>query len=166
MLAALRTAFDRAVQWTAFGLIGGLLVVVMLGVITRAAGDPLIWTDEISRFLMVWVAVFGWLLASRRRAHIRIRFFHDLLPKPAGRGWEIVIQLALIVFGALLAWFGVDIVIRNHDMQALTLPISLAWMYVPIVLAGLVTVAQGAAELLERLQRAKAPAAGDEGLVE
>lgn len=164
MLVALRTWLDRFVQWTAIGLTVALLAVVMLGVITRALNDPLIWTDEISRFLMVWVAVFGWLLASRRRAHIRIRFFHDLLPKPAWRGWEAVIQGAIVLLGILLTWYSVAIVVRNHDMEALTLPISMSWLYAPMVLAGLMTIAQGIAEILDSLRRA--PAAGDEGLVE
>jgi TRAP-type C4-dicarboxylate transport system permease small subunit len=165
MLSALQFALDRAIRWGAIGLTIALLVVVMLGVITRALNDPLIWTDEISRFLMVWTAVAGWLLASRRRAHIRIRFFHDLLPRPAWRGWEIIIQAGIVLFGALLAWYGLDIAIRNHDMEALTLPLSLAWMYVPIVIAGLVTVGQGVVELGERIRRVR-PAPADEGLVE
>jgi TRAP-type C4-dicarboxylate transport system permease small subunit len=165
MIAGLQFALDRAIRWGAIGLTIALLVVVMLGVITRALNDPLIWTDEISRFLMVWTAVAGWLLATRRRAHIRIRFFHDLLPKPAWRGWEIVIQCAIVLLGILLAWYGLDIAIRNHDMEALTLPISLAWMYAPIVIAGLVTAGQGLAELVERLRRER-PATADEGLVE
>lgn len=165
MVSGLQRALDRAIGWSAIALTIGLLVVVVLGVVTRALNDPLIWTDEISRFLMVWTAVVGWLLASRRRAHIRIRFFHDLLPRPAWRGWEIVIQAAIILFGVLLAWYGVDIAIRNHDMEALTLPISLAWMYVPIVIAGLVTAGQGLAELIERIWLVR-PATADEGLVE
>jgi TRAP-type C4-dicarboxylate transport system permease small subunit len=150
MLIALRAGLDRAIQWLAIGLTVALLAVVMLGVITRALGDPLIWTDEISRFLMVWVAVAGWLLATRRRAHIRIRFFHDMLPKRAWGAAEIVIQCGILVLGAMLAWYGVDIVMRNRDMEALSLPISLAWMYVPIVIAGLTTAAQAIGEIIER----------------
>jgi len=165
MLFVAQLVLDRAIRWSAIGLTLALLAVVMLGVITRAMNDPLIWTDEISRFLMVWTAVAGWLLASRRRAHIRIRFFHDLLPKPAWRGWEILIQCALILFGALLVWYGLEIAIRNHDMEALTLPISLSWMYAPIVISGLLTVGQGIVELIERLRRPVGPG-GDQGLVE
>ncbi len=165
MLPALQVGLDRVIQWIAIGLTVALLVVVILGVITRALNDPLIWTDEISRFLMVWTAVAGWLLASRRRAHIRIRFFHDLLPRPAWMGWEIVIQCALVVFGALLVWYGVDIAIRNHDMEALTLPLSLSWMYAPIVIAGLVTIGQAVLELIERMTASRM-AKRDEGLVE
>ena len=105
MLIALRAGLDRAIQWLAIGLTVALLAVVMLGVITRALGDPLIWTDEISRFLMVWVAVAGWLLATRRRAHIRIRFFHDMLPQRAWRAAEIVIQCGILALGTMLAWY-------------------------------------------------------------
>lgn len=159
MLIALRAGLDRAIQWLAIGLTVGLLAVVMLGVITRALGDPLIWTDEISRFLMVWVAVSGWLLATRRRAHIRIRFFHDMLPKRAWRAAEIVIQCGILALGAMLAWYGVDIVMRNRDMEALSLPISLAWMYVPIVVAGLVTAGQAIGEIAERLRDGGSPPA-------
>jgi TRAP-type C4-dicarboxylate transport system permease small subunit len=158
MLIALRAGLDRAIQWLAIGLTVALLTVVMLGVITRALGDPLIWTDEISRFLMVWVAVAGWLLATRRRAHIRIRFFHDMLPKRAWRAAEIAIQCGILVLGLLLAWYGVDIAMRNRDMEALSLPISLAWMYVPIVIAGLATAAQAIGEIIERLRDGGAPA--------
>ena len=157
MLIALRAAFDRALQWLAIALTLALLCVVMLGVITRALGEPLIWTDEISRFLMVWVAVAGWLLATRRRSHIRIRFFQDMLPQRAWRSAEIVIQCGILVLGLLLAWYGVDIVERYRDMEALSLPISLAWMYVPVVAAGLVTAAQAAGEIVERCREVFTP---------
>ncbi|HVM79527.1 MAG TPA: TRAP transporter small permease subunit [Stellaceae bacterium] len=162
MIARLRAALDLAIQWIAFGLIGTLLVVVMLGVVTRALGDPLIWTDEASRFLMVWLAVFGWLLATRRRAHIRIRFFHDLLPRGAWRAAEVVIQASVALMGIMVGWFAVDLVRRNADMFALTLPLSLAWMYVPMLLAGAVTFAQAAVDAGAALGRSPLPPAPGE----
>jgi TRAP-type C4-dicarboxylate transport system permease small subunit len=166
MLLGLRAGIDRALRWLTFGLIAALLVCVMLGVITRALRDPFIWTDEVSRFLMVWLACFGWMLASRRRAHIRISFFQYLLPKRMGRFSEILIQCAVLVLGALLFWFGIDLVVRNHDLDALTIPISMSWLYAPIVIAGLMTVVQAANEITET-SRASRPLSGpDEGLVE
>lgn len=134
---------DRANALVAMGLLVTLLVVVTLGVITRFLNDPFIWTDEVSRFLMVWLACFGWMLASRRRAHIRVRYFHELLPPHWWRLAEIGMQGAVALLGALIAWFSVGLVIRNHDLEATTVPISMAWMYVPMVLAGLVTAIQG-----------------------
>jgi TRAP-type C4-dicarboxylate transport system permease small subunit len=152
MLARLRIAADRASAFLAMLLLVALLATVLLGVVTRALDAPLIWTDEVSRLLMVWLAVFGWILACRRRGHIRVRFFRDLLPPRLLRLAEAVMQLAVAVFGLLLLWFGRELVVRNIDLQATTLPISTAWLYAPISLAGLVTAAQAMSEIWEHLR--------------
>ena len=154
--AAFSATFDRLAALLACALLIGLLGCVTLGVVTRAANDPLIWTDELSRFLMVWLAAFGWILASRRRIHVRIRYFQDKLPARAYAATERAIQLAMIVFGALIAWYGVGLTIKNHDLEATTLPISMSWLYVPLLLAGIVTAVQGMIELLESWRGASA----------
>ncbi len=151
--------FDRAAAIAACALVVALLVCVALGVVTRGIGEPLIWTDELSRFLMVWLAVFGWVLASRKRIHVRIRYFQDHLPARAHKAVEVCIQLALALFGVLITWYGVGLVAKNHDLEATSLPISMAWMYVPMVLAGVVTAVQGACEVGQTLHRSRSAAA-------
>src|SRR6267142_5612112 len=94
-LRALAGAFDKASAVVCCALVTALLVCVALGVVTRALGEPLIWTDELSRFLMVWLAVFGWILASRKRIHVRIRYFQDHLPARVHKAVELFIQLAV-----------------------------------------------------------------------
>jgi TRAP-type C4-dicarboxylate transport system permease small subunit len=165
MLRILAGGFDRAAVFIACALVVALLGCVALGAATRTFGSPLIWTDELSRFLMVWLAAFGWMLASRRRIHVRIRFFQDLLPSSLHRATELAIQLALTGFGALVAWYSVGLVGKNHDLEATTLPISMSWMYMPMVIAGAVTAAQGMLEMLQALRRkpATAPAAPSGG---
>jgi TRAP-type C4-dicarboxylate transport system permease small subunit len=152
MLVTARSVFDRTMECLAGVLIVALLGCVTLGIITRALGDPLIWTDEVSRFLMLWCAVCGWVIASRRRAHIRIRFFHDLLPPRAWRAAEIAMQAAMAVFGLAAGWYSIHLVAVNWDLEATTVPISIAWLYVPMVFAGFVTAAQGLAELIENIR--------------
>jgi TRAP-type C4-dicarboxylate transport system permease small subunit len=163
MLVGLRSWFDWAVALLAGGVTATLFVVVMLGVISRAANDPFIWTDELARFLMAWVAVLGWVLVSRRRVHVRIRYFRDKLPPPVRRVAEIIMQSSLVVFGVLVAWFGVAVTIRNLDIEATTLPISISWLYVPLVLAGVVTALQGIAEIVEQCRPVASPVGGEAG---
>nr|WP_305123406.1 TRAP transporter small permease subunit [Roseomonas sp. GC11] len=134
------------------GLLLALLGAVLLGVLTRAANDPVIWSDELSRILMVWLACIGWILAGRKRIHIRIRYVQDRLPAPLRRGGEVAIQAAITLLGLLLTGYGALLVERNHDLEATTLPLSMAWLYVPMVLAGLATALQGAAEMAEALR--------------
>jgi len=153
MLRSLLRGFDRVATFVACALVVALLGCVALGVITRGLGDPFIWTDELSRFLMVWLAVAGWILASRRRIHVRIRYLQDKLPPDWHAAVEIAFQLALTAFGALIAWYGVGLVAKNVDLEATSLPIAMAWMYVPMVLAGIVMVVQGATEAAQAVLR-------------
>jgi TRAP-type transport system small permease protein len=150
MMQRFLMGFDRAVGAIACFILLALLVCVTLGVVTRAIDDPLIWTDEISRFLMIWLAVFGWILAARRRSHVRIRFFQELLPKQAWKVAEIAIQAALCLFGIGIMFYSVDLVRRSLDLEATTVPISFAWMYAPMILAGAVTAAQALSEIVEQ----------------
>ncbi len=146
--------FDRCCEAAAGGLVVALLGSVALGVVTRAWNDPLAWTDELARMLMVWLAMFGWILATRRRGHVRIRFFQGLLPGGAQRGSEVLIQGGLMTLGVVAAWHGIGLVERNLDLEATSMPVSIAWLYVPLVPAGVVTAVQAAGEILAQFRRA------------
>jgi TRAP-type C4-dicarboxylate transport system permease small subunit len=166
MFRALAGAFDQVAAFVCCALVTALLVCVSLGVVTRTLGEPLIWTDELSRFLMVWLAVFGWIVASRKRIHVRIRFFQGLLPKRGHKATELAIQIAVTLFGVLIAVYSVGLIGKNYDLEATSMPISMAWMYVPLVLAGAITAVQGTSELIETLRGPRPSAAGEEVAVE
>jgi len=134
-------------------IVAAALVVVLLGTVTagvvfRAINHPLSWTDEISGFLMVWLACLGWMIATRRGSHIRIRLLQDRLPASAWRGSEIAIQLAVATIGAVVAWNSIHLIQVNADIEAVSLPISTAWMYAPLLPAGLFTLVQALCDIV------------------
>lgn len=149
--AGLLRGLDRAVAGVAAAALVILLTVVSLGIVMRAVGRPLSWTDEMSGYLMVWLACFGWILATRHGAHIRIRYFQDKLPRAGRRGFEVAIQAALAVVGLVIGVQSLHLVAVNHDIEAVSIPISTAWMYVPMIPAGFVMAAQAIADLVRSL---------------
>ncbi len=54
------------------------------------------------------------------------------------------------MFGAAVAIFGVALVRRNLGLDATVLPLSMAWLYAPLVPAGIVMALQGAAQAAQR----------------
>jgi TRAP-type C4-dicarboxylate transport system permease small subunit len=166
MLRAIAAGFDRAAAFASCLIVVALLACVASGVVTRGLGEPLIWTDELSRFLMVWLAVFGWIVASRKRIHVRIRFFQERLPRPAHRITEVAIQAALAVYGALVTVYGAGLIGKNYDLEATSLPLSMAWMYAPLPLGGAITALQGVLEMIAALRRPRVPPAGEAVVVE
>jgi TRAP-type C4-dicarboxylate transport system permease small subunit len=143
---------DRLLQLAAGALVVVLLGVVTAGIVSRALNHPLAWTDEASGFLMVWLACLGWMLATRHGAHIRIRVFQDMLPLHPWRWTECAIQATTALLGTVVAWYSVYLIRTNSDIEALALPVSVAWMYVPLLPAGLMTLAQALAALWRQAQ--------------
>jgi TRAP-type C4-dicarboxylate transport system permease small subunit len=138
---------DRLVRAAAVGLLLALLVAVLLGVASRQLNAPLAWTDELAQYLLVWTGFVGWIIAARRRSHIRITVFADLLPKPAGRLLEIVTQASIILFAAILIRYSFGLIERTWDVESIALPVSSAALYVVMPLAGLALILQALAEI-------------------
>ena len=145
--ASVIALLDRSLQVFTGFLVAVLLCVVTAGIIFRAFNEPLSWTDEICGFLMVWLACLGWMIATRHNAHIRIRLLLDKLPGKAWRGTEVVIQVAVAVVGIVVAWKSIHLVQVNSDIEAMSVPISVAWMYAPLLPAGLLTTVQALADM-------------------
>jgi TRAP-type C4-dicarboxylate transport system permease small subunit len=157
---------DRIVRWAAVALLLSLLVAVLLGVLSRQLNAPLAWTDELAQYLLVWTGFVGWIIAARRRSHIRITVFAEKLPVGAGRVLEIVTQAAIIVFAAVLIRYSFALIERNWDVESIALPISGAALYIVMPLAGLALILQALAEIADALagRRHVAPEPGSQPL--
>jgi TRAP-type C4-dicarboxylate transport system permease small subunit len=142
---------DRGLRLAAGTFVVLLLATVTAGIVSRALNHPLSWTDEAAGYLMVWLACLGWMLATRHRSHIRIRFFQDLLRASVWRATESAIQVGIAVLGGVVAWYAVHLVRTNADIEAMAMPISAAWLYVPLLPAGLLTLAQSLVDLGHQL---------------
>jgi TRAP-type transport system small permease protein len=158
-LTLLFSWLDRLLKAAAGAIVVVLLGTVTAGVVSRALNHPLAWTDEASGYLMVWLSCLGWMLATRQSAHIRIRVFQDLLPRTPWRATEVVILLAVALLGGVIAFYSVHLIRTNADIESLSLPISAAWLYVPLLPAGVVTVLQALADLRRVLQGRSDPRA-------
>jgi TRAP-type C4-dicarboxylate transport system permease small subunit len=145
--------FDATLRVLACVLLMSLLCCVMWGVVTRAWGNPSIYTDEGTRFLMSWLAATGWMIAGRSRAHVRIRFFHDLLSTRLWETTELVIQLVIVVFGLTVAGLAVALVRRSAGLAATVLPVSMVWLYFPLIPASLLMALQAAVDALWHRKR-------------
>lgn len=138
---------DRATEYAAVVVALALLAVVVLGVAFRIINDPLIWSDELARYLMVWLALLGWIVATRRRSHIRVTVILYLLPSRSRAAVEIAIQLCVLAFGAVLAWHSVELIDRAWDVEAVSLAVPSALLYLLVPFTGSVVALQAAVEI-------------------
>ena len=137
----LRHRVERAVDWLAIVTFSGMFACVLVQVFFRYFLDsPLTWSDELGRYLFVWCAFLGWVIAARRRSHLAIASVQAKLP-PRGRALlQFAAALAAVSFAAVLCYYGVRITERNLDVETPSLFFTIGVVYA-IVPAAAVAVA-------------------------
>lgn len=105
----LRTVYGRFLTLVVSVLMVVLFVEVTLGVIFRTIGQPLVWYDEVASILLAWLTFYGSALASFNRAHIGCPEIVAMCPPRFRRVLGVISQLIVIVFFAMLGWYGMEI---------------------------------------------------------
>lgn len=148
---------DRGVEAAAVLVMLSLLATVVAGVVTRMANQPLVWTDELAQYLLVWLGFLGWIIGVRRQSHIRIVTFVDRLPRVGRVAFEVLAQLGILTLAAIMIWHAGPLIRRNIDVEAVTLPFPTAMLYVLLPVVGVVLVAQALFEIHRTLSRGDRP---------
>ncbi|NYT43431.1 TRAP transporter small permease [Alcaligenaceae bacterium] len=124
-----RHGYGKALEWVVGALMVILAIEVTVGVVFRWTGNSLVWYDETASLLLAWLTFYGSALASVRRAHIGCPEVVDSLGPRGRRSFNIVAQLLVIAFFALLGWMGLVIM----PILAGDFLVSLPWVPVNFV---------------------------------
>lgn len=117
-----------------------LLFDVLWGVFTRyLLGDQARWTEELARFLMVWLAFLGAALAYVRQAHLGVDILVARMDPAARRIGLLVEHGAVFLFAVVVLGFGGIELFRERYASGQTLPalgILKAWQYLCLPVSG------------------------------
>lgn len=128
-LARFRDAYGRLLEWAVLGLMVILAVEVILGIVFRLIGSPLVWYDEMASVLLAWLTFYGSALASVKRGHIGCPELIDQLPAVTRRRVNIFSQVLVVGFFALLGWVGASILPILADEMLVSVP----WLSVAVI---------------------------------
>jgi TRAP-type C4-dicarboxylate transport system permease small subunit len=133
---ALAAAEDRFValnKWFVIVLMGAMAVLVFANVISRyLLNFSIIWVEEVTRYMMVWVGFIGSGLVLRFGAHIAVDVFQDLLPARAAQVLRAVIVLVLAAAFAAMTWLGIRYVGFAWDQETPVLNWNFGAVYLAI----------------------------------
>ena len=114
----------------------------LLGVFYRyVLNDPIKWTNESARFLMLWTGFLAINIAMRKNEHIRIDILVRLMPSWMSKVLGCLVDVLIGYFLILLLVKGWLMAV-NTIMTGFTIPISMFWIYVSVPLGALVTLIQ------------------------
>jgi TRAP-type C4-dicarboxylate transport system permease small subunit len=125
-----KKVLERFLEWLSSICYAGLGGVVLLQVFARMflPRSPH-WTEEASRFLMLYMVVFASGLAAKERAYVNVDVFINLIKGRPRVFIQLLIDLAAIVLTAFTAWYGWKnaLVGRIQTSASLAIPMHLIY---------------------------------------
>lgn len=93
---------DRALRFCANALLAVMFLDILMQVLFRyVLRNPLVWTEELARFLLAWMVYLGASSAVFNWENLRVTYFIEKLPKKAFSVVEVVtkvLSLVLLVY--------------------------------------------------------------------
>ncbi len=134
----LRIFIDEVLAKTLIVIMAVMVINVLWQVFTRfVMGTPSSFTDELARYLMIWIGVLGAAYVSGKNMHVAI----DILPSRAKPGTQkklmrlvriLIIAFAVVAFiigGSRLVY--ISYLLGQHS-PALQIPLALVYSILPV----------------------------------
>jgi TRAP-type C4-dicarboxylate transport system permease small subunit len=125
--------YHRLLTWLLVATVAILVVPVTMQVVSRFTGliPSYIWTEELSRFMFIWMVMLGAMVAVREGTHFEVDVWPDLSPR-AGARLRILSNLFVLVFALVFVYWGIQFVrfgwSQESELAELPMPfIFLAW---------------------------------------
>lgn len=147
MTSSLQTALIVAVALLVFD--------VVWGVFTRyVMGEQAKWTEELARFLLIWVTLLGGAVAFGTKGHLGVDFFVGKFHPDAQKLMAAVCQLIIFFFAASIFVYGGSRIVVDALAMEQTTP-ALGWkmghVYLALPIAGVFMVIYTIENLIETL---------------
>ena len=135
---AVKNGLDRVLMLACVVLFAVLVIDVAWQVFARQVLDqPSGWSEELAKYLFIWLGLFGAALVFGERGHIAVDFAARKLPQVGQRVVAVVVQLAILTFtGMTLIWGGIRVANLAWAQNLTGLPVNVGPLYLALPISG------------------------------
>lgn len=112
-----------------------MTVVILIQIFFRfVIYQPVPWSEEAARYLMIWMGLLGSVLAVRMGRHIGVTAAMDRLPENWRMGGARLVDVCLFMFLGIICYQGWELAWFN-SMQlsaAMEIPMTIPYLAIPV----------------------------------
>ena len=124
---------DRCLNWFLAILMAAMVVVISAQVWYRfVLNNPLSWSEEVGRYLFVWISFIGAGAGVRYQVHLGIDLMEKVLPPRVYRWTVILVNLMIQVFLLVIIYWGFKILGIIKFQQSPSMHISMRYPYMAV----------------------------------
>lgn len=135
---------DKVLAWALIAAMSGILLAVIWQVVSRyLLKDPASITEEMSRFLLIWIGILGAAYVYRHKAHLGFNLLVDKQSETTKRLMLTLVEVLVIIFSAsVLIFGGKELVVLTLELKQISasLGIKMGLIYTVLPISGLLFV--------------------------
>lgn len=133
-LETLSRSLDTVFRGALFVTLVSMILVISAQIIFRIFFTALSWSEELSRYLLVWSSFIGAAVAYKKGAHIAVTFGVDLLPPGMKKVVQTLACILMALFFGVTIWYSI-LIFKMQVFQvspAMGLKMRYIYMIIPI----------------------------------
>lgn len=125
---------DKVMEAVIVFMLGAMVVITGAQIICRIFFTSLAWSEEATRYLLIWSTLLGAGCVYKHAGHISISVVQDALPSKAKDMMQILIHGLCIMLFIMIAWYGIQYFGKqgNQLSPALRLPMRYVYTCIPV----------------------------------
>lgn len=143
----------RRVMLPVIFLLGGaMFLVVIAQVLARYIfAHPLPWSEELARYLMVWVACLAASEAYVKGSHVGVSFIIDAMPPNMHKIMILTIHVIVSGLMGIIVYQGFRLSFLLRDQLSPALEIPMTWPYLAVPVGASLTLIQALALFFKQM---------------
>ena len=109
-----------------------MVIMTGLQIACRIWFTALAWSEELTRYLMVWATFLGASCVYRRSGHINVTIVQALFPQSCQKTMQICCHLLCGAFCVAAVIYGIDYMGMQSRQLSAALRIPMSWVYLAI----------------------------------
>ena len=129
-------ALDKVCSVLIVVMLGLMVVITAVQIICRTWFTALSWSDEVTRYLLIWSTFLGATCVYRHSGHISVTILQDKVPARVGKVMRVAVHAICLVLFAVLLHYSIRYC-GKLNKTATALPIKMKYIYlcIPISMA-------------------------------
>lgn len=108
------------------------LVLTLQVVMRYVFNNPLTWSEEMARYIFVWICFLGVGYGIKYDQHIKMEIFFSYFPKKAQRVINILTNIIMVIFLVAIVPSGIDFSVQVNEVASSAMEIPMSWIYISV----------------------------------
>ena len=125
------------VRYTILVMTTCIFIIVLFTVFSRYLFNYVAsWSEEVPRYLLVWIGFLGGAAAVRQDEHIGFDYVFKKLPPLGQKILRLLLNLGIVIIGLIMLVYGIDFVKQFGSDWMESIPFTNTWFYISLPVSG------------------------------